>query len=83
MARPRDELDMDVDRFEAMIDKSDPEQAALLAQIKEQTSRLRQARGNWNKPSAHRNWNSAKPPAETKPPLEDDSYRWACGLRAR
>ncbi len=76
MAKKLDEMDMDVQRFESMIDKNDPDQVKMLEEIKEHTRRLHQLRGDWNKPSTHRNWNSSKVPELTKAPIEDDSYRY-------
>lgn len=78
MAQPyKDSLAAELARFEALVDSSDPQQAALLEEMREHTRRLRQARGDWNAPSTHRNWNSAKLPEKARPPLEDASYRRA------
>ncbi len=75
MAKKLDAMDVDVRRFESVIDKNDPEQLKLLEEIKEHTRMLHKARGDWNAPSSHRNWNSSKLPEKSKPPIEDDSYR--------
>ena len=68
-------LDEQLRRFEAAIDKTDPEQMQLLEQMKEHTRRLHQARGDWNKKSTFRNWNDPTSRAETTAPLAIESYR--------
>lgn len=80
MAKQRDQLDVELQRFEQLVDRSDPEQLKLLQEMQEHTRRLHQGRGDWNKPSSHRNWNSSKLPEKAAPPLEDDSYR--CVIRS-
>jgi hypothetical protein len=82
MARPGDPLDLDVERFEALVDKDNPEQMSLLETIREQTRRLHQARGDWNKNSNYRIWNDPKPRVDATPPLRIESYRWG-GEEAR
>ena len=69
-----DPLDQELARFEAVADPRDPEQVALLAQMREHTRRLHQARGDWSEPSCDRNWNSTRPPAKATAPLAIDSY---------
>lgn len=60
--------------FEARCDKSDPQQLALLEQIREQTRALR--RPEWSRSSA-RLWNdpAAAAAARAKPPTADETYR--------
>ena len=70
-----DDLDEHLRRFEASIDKNDPEQIKLLDAMREHTRRLHQARGDWNTPSTFRNWNDPMPRAETTAPLAIESYR--------
>ncbi|KAL4436375.1 hypothetical protein ABPG77_009937 [Micractinium sp. CCAP 211/92] len=47
--------------FEARCDSSDPQQAALLAEMRRQSALLRHARGDWEAPASvgRRNWNAA------------------------
>ncbi|KAL4420507.1 hypothetical protein ABPG75_010163 [Micractinium tetrahymenae] len=47
--------------FAARCDPSDPQQAALLAEMRRQSALLRQARGDWEAPATvgRRNWNAA------------------------
>lgn len=61
--------------FEARVDPSDPQQAALLEQMRQHTKLLQ--RSEWGKPerSARRNWNAA--PRAKAPPALDDNYRRA------
>jgi hypothetical protein len=68
-------LDEQLKRFEASIDKNDPEQLKLLEEMREHTRRLHQARGDWNKPSTFRNWNDPTPRESTTAPLAVESYR--------
>ena len=70
-------MDEAVARFEAAADPSDPQQAAMLAAIKEHTRRLHQARGDWNAPSNYRNWNNPQMVDKAKPPEAIESYRRA------
>lgn len=62
--------------FEAVVDKNDPAQVQLLEEMREHTRRLRQARGDWNKPSTFRNWNESTARTDTaRAPLAIESYR--------
>lgn len=65
--------------FESMVDSNDPEQMALLEEMRMHTRRLRQARGEWNKPSDFRNWNEMKGYSVGKKPHEVESYRCVYG----
>lgn len=79
---PPDPLDEALARFEAAADPKDPQQAELLAAMREHTLRLHQARGDWCQPSTDRCWNSTKPPAKARKPLEVESYRYLAYDRA-
>jgi hypothetical protein len=68
-------LDEQLKRFEASIDKNNPEQLKLFEEMREHTRRLHQARGDWNKPSTFRNWNDPTPRETTTAPLAIESYR--------
>lgn len=70
-----DDIDTQLQMFEAAIDKSDPEQMKLLDQMKLHTKRLHQARGDWNNPNNPRLWNDPTPQEQATAPLAIDSYR--------
>jgi hypothetical protein len=69
------DIDAMVAAFEARCDKSDPAQLTMLEEMKQHTRRLHQARGDWNKPNARRNWNSAAKRQDATAPLQIASYR--------
>ena len=75
MARSEADLDDELKRFEARVDRSDPAQVQALEQMREHTRRLHQVRGDWNKPSTFRNWNEAGPRPTATAPLAIESYR--------
>lgn len=83
-ARPEDETDLlaQLRYFEARVDKEDPEQNAMLEQIREHVRRLRHGRGEWSRPTTDRTWNDPMLPLSAKAPMAIDSYRqagWAHG----
>lgn len=49
--------------------------AQLLEHMCAATIRLRQARGDWDRPSADRLWNAVPEPEAARPPLALKSYR--------
>lgn len=61
--------------FESRIDQSNAEQVEMLQRMKEQVRRLRQLRGDWDKPSNDRDWNDETLPLESKAPMAIDSFR--------
>lgn len=61
--------------FEARCDRSDPDQLAMLEQMRAHTRRLHQQRGDWNKPNTRRNCNSAAPRTTTTAPKAIAAYR--------
>ncbi|KAI3430800.1 hypothetical protein D9Q98_009212 [Chlorella vulgaris] len=71
------EPDMDgvLAEFEARCDRSDPDQLAMLEQMRAHTRRLHQQRGDWNKPNTRRNCNSAAPRTTTTAPKAIAAYR--------
>lgn len=62
------------------MDPNDPEQAALLEQMRQHTKLLQRA--EWTKPERtnRRNWNA--PPRSKGAPAIDNDFRWAGGHAA-
>ena len=80
MAAPTEQQSVDLQaalaEFAARCDPNDPEQVAMLEQMKEHTRRLAQLRGDWEKPGSagsRRLWNSAK--AKTPAPAAIQSLK--------
>lgn len=65
--------------FEARCDRSDPEQMALLTELRRQSALLRQSRGDWEAPAVvkRRNWNAAPKGRAGTAPAAIQSLRWA------
>lgn len=62
--------------FEARCDPSDPQQAALLEQMRQHTRELQRA--NWaTQPNQRRSWNAPPPADRAKPPSANESLRCA------
>lgn len=71
------ELESKLKYFEERADVSDPEQKRMLDEMREHLSRLKQLRGDWNKPSTFRLWNDPAPTGKVEAPLAIDSFRSA------
>ncbi|KDD76836.1 hypothetical protein H632_c91p2 [Helicosporidium sp. ATCC 50920] len=69
------ELESKLKYFEERADVSDPEQKRMLDEMREHLSRLKQLRGDWNKPSTFRLWNDPAPTGKVEAPLAIDSFR--------
>lgn len=74
----RDALRLKLEEFEARADPDDPDQMALLAEMREHTQQVERLNGTWNrrgKPGVSRDANEYNPPEKTRRPDDLDDYR--------
>lgn len=48
----------------------------LLEQMKQHTRQLARLRGEWDRPSVHRDWNDPKATRNEQPPLQIEAFRY-------